>query len=102
MVFDGWHIDQPAPPEAASPRPERKSMYIVEHLPPSCRGLPLIIGSSNYVSPKATLNAIAPAFLYLAFWYALAATAFVFLAVETKGRTIDEIDATLVKAPAAE
>ncbi|HLY88749.1 MAG TPA: MFS transporter [Acetobacteraceae bacterium] len=65
-------------------------------------GLALIIGSSNYVSPKATLDAIVPAFLYLAFWYALAATAFAFLAVETKGRTIDEIDATLVKAPAAE
>lgn len=64
-------------------------------------GLALIIGSSNYVSPKATLDAIAPAFLYLAFWYALAATAFAFLAVETKGRTIDEIDATLVKATAA-
>ncbi|HTI80960.1 MAG TPA: MFS transporter [Acetobacteraceae bacterium] len=65
-------------------------------------GLALIIGSSNYVSPKATLDAIVPAFLFLAFWYALSATAFAFLAVETKGRTIDEIDATLVKAPAAE
>jgi putative MFS transporter len=36
-------------------------------------GLALIIGSSNYVSPKATLDAIVPAFLFLAFWYALAA-----------------------------
>jgi hypothetical protein len=29
MVFDGWHIDQPAPPVAAIPLPERKSMYFV-------------------------------------------------------------------------
>src|SRR5262249_47690558 len=33
-------------------------------------GLALIIGSSNYISPKASLDAIGPAFLYLAFWYA--------------------------------
>lgn len=33
-------------------------------------GLALIVGSTNYVSPKATLDAIFPALLYLAFWYA--------------------------------
>ena len=69
-------------------------------------GLALIIGSSNYVSPKATLDAIGPAFLFLAFWYALAATAFWLVAFETKGRSIEEIDASLagtdaVKVPAA-
>jgi putative MFS transporter len=35
-------------------------------------GLALIVGSSNYVNPQATLDAIFPALLYLAFWYALA------------------------------
>ena len=35
-------------------------------------GLALIVGSSNYVSPKVTLDAIFPALLFLAFWYALA------------------------------
>jgi len=65
-------------------------------------GLALIIGSSNYVSPKATLDAIAPAFLYLAFWYALAATAFWLVAFETKGRSIDEIDSSLAEAAAVE
>src|SRR6201994_1482194 len=69
-------------------------------------GLALIIGSSNYVTPKATLGGIAPAFLFLAFWYALAATAFWLVGIETKGRSIDEIDASLrqtdvVKARAA-
>src|SRR5215472_13952973 len=58
-------------------------------------GLALIIGSSNYISPKATLDAIVPAFLFLAFWYALAATAFWLVAFETKGRSIEEIDRSL-------
>src|SRR5579863_3454324 len=65
-------------------------------------GLALIIGSSNYVSQKATLDAIVPAFQFLGFWYALAACAFWFIGMETKGVSIEEIDATLVKAPAAE
>jgi putative MFS transporter len=32
-------------------------------------GLGVIVGTSNYVHPEATLNAIIPALLYLAFWY---------------------------------
>jgi putative MFS transporter len=64
-------------------------------------GLALIIGSSNYVSPKATLDAIVPAFLFLAFWYALAATAFWLVGFETKGRSIEEIDASLTGTVAA-
>jgi putative MFS transporter len=63
-------------------------------------GLALIIGSSNYVSPKATLDAIFPALLYLAFWYGQAALVFWFVAIETKGRSIEEISSTL-DAPAA-
>jgi MFS transporter, putative metabolite:H+ symporter len=65
-------------------------------------GLALIIGSSNYVSPKATLDAIFPALLYLAFWYGQAALVFWFLAVETKGRSIEEIGSALdaPRAPA--
>ena len=58
-------------------------------------GLSLIVGSSNYVNPKATLEAIFPAMLYLAFWYALAACAFWFLGIETRGRSIEEIDGAL-------
>jgi len=63
-------------------------------------GLALIIGSSNYVSPKATIEAIVPAFLFLAFWYALAATAFWLVGFETKGRSIEEIDQSLAAASA--
>ena len=63
-------------------------------------GLSLIIGSSNYVSPKATLDAIVPAFLFLGFWYALAACAFWFIGMETKGVSIEEIDRSLAKSTA--
>ena len=58
-------------------------------------GLALIVGSSNYVSPKATLDAIFPALLFLAFWYAQAAFAFLLLGFETKGRSIEEINRAL-------
>jgi putative MFS transporter len=64
-------------------------------------GLALIVGSANYVSPKATLDAIFPALLYLAFWYALAACAFWILGIETRGRSIEEIDGALGKPKGA-
>jgi hypothetical protein len=38
-----------------------------------------------------------PAMLFLAFWAALAAVAFVVLGIETKGRSIEEIDAALTR-----
>jgi MFS transporter, putative metabolite:H+ symporter len=53
--------------------------------------LAVIVGSSNYVSPKVTLDAIFPAFLFLSYWYAQAALAFLLLGIETKGRSIEDI-----------
>jgi putative MFS transporter len=64
-------------------------------------GLAIIVGSSNYVSPKATLDAIFPALLFLAFWYAFAACAFWLLGFETRGRSIEEIDSDFAKTAAA-
>jgi len=58
-------------------------------------GLALIVGSSEYVSPKVTTDAIFPALLFLAFWYGQAGLVFLFLAEETKGRSIEEIGRTL-------
>jgi MFS transporter, putative metabolite:H+ symporter len=58
-------------------------------------GLALIAGSSNFVSPKATLDALVPGFNYFAFWYVLGALAFWWIGFETAGRTIEEIDSTL-------
>jgi putative MFS transporter len=58
-------------------------------------GLALVIGSSNYITPKATLDQIFPALLFLAFWYGQAALVFLFFAVETKGVSIEDMDAKL-------
>jgi MFS transporter, putative metabolite:H+ symporter len=56
-------------------------------------GLALIVGASDVVNPKATLDAFFPAMLYLSSWYLVAGCAFLFLGFETKGRSIEEIDA---------
>ena len=58
-------------------------------------GLALIVGSSDVVSPKATLAAIDPAMLYLASWYLLGGIVFLFMGMETKNRSIEQIDADL-------
>ncbi len=58
-------------------------------------GLALIVGSSNFIKPAAMLPAIMPAFLYLAFWFALSGLAYGLLGIETKGRSFEEIDAIL-------
>jgi MFS transporter, putative metabolite:H+ symporter len=42
-------------------------------------GLALIVGSSDVVSPKATIDAIQPAMLYLASWYLLTGITFFFI-----------------------
>jgi putative MFS transporter len=60
-------------------------------------GLAVIVGTSNFVKPEATLGAIVPALLYLAFWYGQAGVAFWLLGFETKGRSIEDIDAALAK-----
>src|SRR5260370_31312952 len=61
-------------------------------------GLALIAGSSNFVSPQATVDALIPAMNYFAAWYVLALVAVLFIGFETRGRTIDEIDAALTGA----
>ena len=64
-------------------------------------GLAVIAGASNYVAPKATLDALIPAFNYFAAWYLLAVAAFVFVGIETRGRSIEELDAALAAKAAA-
>jgi MFS transporter, putative metabolite:H+ symporter len=58
-------------------------------------GLALIAGSSNYVKPEATLDALVPGFNYFAFWYVLGAFAFWFIGFETSRRSIVEINSAL-------
>ena len=60
-------------------------------------GLAVIIGASNYVSPNATLAGLVPGFNYFAAWYVLAVVAYVLIGLETKGRTIEELDAALTR-----
>ncbi|HUC10150.1 MAG TPA: MFS transporter [Stellaceae bacterium] len=50
--------------------------------------LALIAGSSNILSPRATADAVFPAYLFLAFCMALVALSFLFLGVETHGKTM--------------
>jgi hypothetical protein len=58
-------------------------------------GLALITGSSDFISPKATIAAIGPAFTYFAFWWIIDALTFWLIGFETKGRSIEEIDRQL-------
>jgi MFS transporter, putative metabolite:H+ symporter len=64
-------------------------------------GLALIVGSSNVVKPEASVEHILPAFVYLAAWFAMAGAVYLFLGIETRGRSIEEIDRSLTGAPAA-
>jgi len=58
-------------------------------------GLALIIGSTDLISLKVTLDAITPAFLYLAAWFALSGIVYLAFGFETKGRSFEEIDEQL-------
>src|SRR5207248_9608747 len=53
--------------------------------------LALIAGSDNIVSPKATSEAVLPAFIFLGVGMVLVAGAFAFLGIETHGRAIENI-----------
>jgi MFS transporter, putative metabolite:H+ symporter len=58
-------------------------------------GLALIVGSSNIITPKASVAALVPAFSYLAAWFALAGLAYIFIGMETKGRSLETIEQAL-------
>jgi putative MFS transporter len=58
-------------------------------------GLALIVGSSNIVKPEASVTKIVPAFIYLGSWFALAGIVYGFFGIETRGRSIEQIDIEL-------
>ena len=62
-------------------------------------GLALIVGASDVMTPKATLDAILPSFLYFAAWMVLCGFAFLFLGFETGRQSLTEIDAELGNTP---
>jgi MFS transporter, putative metabolite:H+ symporter len=55
-------------------------------------GLALIVGSSNIITPQASIAKIIPAFIYLGAWFAAAGIIFGFFGMETRGRSIEQID----------
>ena len=63
-------------------------------------GLALILGAGDIIKPAApNLAMLGPAFVFFASWYLLGVVAWLFVAFETKGRSLEEIDSTL-SAPA--
>ena len=58
-------------------------------------GLALIVGSSNVVKPEASVAKIVPAFIYLGGWYVLAGVLYGLFGIETRHRTIAQIDQEL-------
>jgi MFS transporter, putative metabolite:H+ symporter len=58
-------------------------------------GLALIVGSDNLITPKATLDAIGPSFMFFTGWMILCGCAFLFFGFETGGESIVAIDRSL-------
>jgi MFS transporter, putative metabolite:H+ symporter len=58
----------------------------------------LIVGSCNYLKPDAPLPRISLAFLYLGCWFLMAGAVCYFLGIETRGKSIEEIDRELATA----
>jgi putative MFS transporter len=58
-------------------------------------GLALIVGSSNVITPQASISAIVPAYSYLAGWYVLAGLVYVLFGMETRGRSFESIESEL-------
>lgn len=58
-------------------------------------GLALIVGSSNVITPQASISAIVPAYSYLAAWFVLAGFVYIFFGIETKGRSFESIENAL-------
>src|SRR5512140_2266612 len=58
-------------------------------------GLALIVGSGNYLKPDVPLPQIPLAFVYLGCWFVMAGTVYYFLGIETRGKSIEQIDREL-------
>jgi MFS transporter, putative metabolite:H+ symporter len=68
-------------------------------------GLAVIVGSSDVITPKATIGAIGPTFAYFTAWLVLCGCAFLFFGFETGRKSIATVDRELeskVAAPVAE
>jgi MFS transporter, putative metabolite:H+ symporter len=59
-------------------------------------GLALILGAGDPIKPAPNLASLGPAFAYFASWYVLGALAFWLVGFETRGRSFEEMDSTLL------
>ncbi|MGZ5870528.1 MAG: hypothetical protein ACXWKP_00255 [Bradyrhizobium sp.] len=59
------------------------------------RGPRLGCGSGNYLKPDVPLPEIPLAFLYLGCWFFMAGTVYYFFGLETRGKSIEQIDKEL-------
>jgi putative MFS transporter len=58
-------------------------------------GLALIVGSTDMITPKATMDAIVPTFAYFTAWMVLCGCAFLFFGFETGRKSIVTVDRVL-------
>jgi MFS transporter, putative metabolite:H+ symporter len=58
-------------------------------------GLALIVGSGNYLKPDVPLPQIPTAFAYLGCWFLMTGVVYYFFGMETKGKSIEQIDREL-------
>jgi len=61
-------------------------------------GLALIVGSNNYLKPDVPLPQIPMAFVYLGGWFLLAGVVYYFFGLETRGKSLEQIDRELAAA----
>lgn len=61
-------------------------------------GLAVIVGSSNYLKPDVPLPQFPTAFLYLGCWFLMAGVVYYFFGLETKGKSMEQIDRELAVA----
>src|SRR5712664_1829281 len=59
-------------------------------------GLALIVGSGNYLKPDVPLPQIPTAFVYLGCWFLMTGVVYYFFGLETKGKSIEQIDRELM------
>ena len=61
-------------------------------------GLALIVGSNNYLKPDVPLPQIPTAFVYLGCWFLMAGVVYYFFGLETRGKSLEQIDHELAAA----
>ena len=62
-------------------------------------GLALIVGSSNIITPAASVSALLPAYSFLAACFVASGLIFLLFGIETKGRSLETIGEEIGPTP---